>query len=404
MSVISGAKIKYGTKDEEKPLERTEKPRSDSARGASARRALSVLLLLAIASAAIAARVVGGELSPAGFLRAWSTLTGSDREASFVFEDGFDDVFADIGGSVVSAGRSGAAVYGNDGEELARESFAMTSPAIASGGALAVVYDSGGQSVRIVERSGIVSSLTLESEIVSCSVGRGGVFAVTTRGTGEYRGRVEFFKLRGGVPEKIYDWFSGEGPALGAVSSKSGGRFAALTITPRGGRIVLLDSRSTEPLGEYVYSGGAILELEYMASGVLIARTSDGLTAVSDNGEGSLIYDFAGRELDGYSAGGDAFIAMHFASAGGGELVTIDERGRELGKLETSRELVWLSAAGDRIAVLRSDGLSLYDRELRLIASYPDASGASFAFARGKTAAGAFGARSGRIFAEEPVR
>jgi hypothetical protein len=397
MSVISGAEVKYSIGDEKQP-------RAKISRGASLRTALSVLLLLAIASAAIAARTVGGELSPAGLRRAWNSLTGREREASFVFEDGFDDVFADIGGTVVSAGPSGAAVYGDNGEELARESFVMTSPAIASGGTLAVVYDSGGRSVKIADRSGIVSSLTLENDVVSCSVGRGNVFAVTTRGAGEYRGRVEFYRLRGGIPSKIYDWFSGEGPVLGAVSSKSGKRFAALTITPRGGRIVLLDSGSTEPIGEYVHSGGAILELAYMASGVLIARTSDGLIAVSDNGEGNLIYDFAGRELDGYSAGGDAFVVMHFASAGVGELVTIDERGRELGRLETSRELVWLSAAGDRAAVLRSDGLSLYDRELRLIVSYPDASGASFAFPRGKTAAGAFGARSGRVFAEEPVR
>jgi hypothetical protein len=361
----------------------------------------SAVFIFAAATAAILAHAVGGELSAAGLARAWAAISGGGRETVFVFEDGFDDVFADVGDAVVSAGTSGAAVYSGTGEELSRESFAMANPAIAAapGGTLAVVYDSGGKSARIAGRSGITASLTLESEIVSCAAGRGGVFAVTTRGTGEYKGRVEFFRLSGGAPEKIYDWFSGEGPALGAAVSRSGKHFAALTLTARGGRIVLLDSGSTEPRGEYIHRDGAILELSYMASGTLIARADGALISVAENGEGRVIREFEGRELDGYACG-DAFAVMHFTRAdGGGELVSIDERGAELGRIETSRGLVWLSAAGDRAAVLRSDGLSLYDRELRLAASYPDASGASCAFPRGKTGAGVWGKGGGRAFA-----
>ncbi|MDR2420963.1 MAG: DUF5711 family protein [Oscillospiraceae bacterium] len=394
MGVIGGAEAEYDVRS-------AGKPRAKPARMPSAGAVFSAVLIFAAASAAALAYVVGGELSAAGFSRAWASLAAGGREAVFAFEDGFDDIFADIGDAVVSAGPSGAAVYDGVGEEMYRESFAMANPAIAAapGGMLAVVYDSGGKSARAAGRSGITVPLTLESEIVSCAVGRGGVFAVTTRGAGEYKGRVEFFRLSGGVPEKIYDWFSGEGPALGAAVSRSGKSFAALTLTARGGRIVLLDSGSTEPRGEYVHRDGAILELAYMASGTLIARADGALIAVSENGEGKVIRDFTGRELDGYACG-DAFIVMHLSRAdGGGELVSMDERGAELGRIETSRGLVWLSAAGDRAAVLRSDGLSLYDRELRLVASYPDASGASCAFPRGKTGAGAWGEGEGRIFA-----
>ncbi|MDR1065388.1 MAG: DUF5711 family protein [Oscillospiraceae bacterium] len=381
MSAVSGAKVKYDAAEPKK---------------APVRAVLSAIVLFAVAAALIAG-AVRGELLPPGLARAWDSLTGRDREALFLFEDGFDDVFADLGSAVVSAGTLGVAVYGGTGGETARESFAMANPAIASKGALAVVYDAGGRSVKVVDGSGVVASLPFESAVVSCSVGSGGIFAVTTRGTGVYKGRVEFFKLTGGVPEIIYDW-SSRWPVLGAAVSRSGKLFAALTLTAQGGRIVLMERRLEEPRGEYVHQGGTIFEMTFMDSGTLIARADKELISISENGEGRIIYDFNGRELDGYSGDGGAFIVMHFARpGGGGELVTVDERGAELGRLETSSGLVWLSASGDRVAVLQSDGLDIYDRELRLVSSYPEASGASAAFPRGGGAASALGAREGRV-------
>ncbi|MDR0446950.1 MAG: DUF5711 family protein [Oscillospiraceae bacterium] len=399
MNAVSEAEAKYNTSGAAEVRAPSDVVSAGARRRVhkGARAVFLVLLFLAAAASMFVIRLVGGELSLSGFTRTLNIFAGQGGNAVFVFEDGFDEVFADLGGAVVSAGKSGVAVYAKTGEELSRESFAMANPAIISGGALAIAYDAGGRGVRIADRSGIVASMTLDSGVVSCAAGRGGIFAVTTRASGEYKGRVEFFAMRSGVPEKIYDWYSGEGPVLGAAISRSGKRFAALTLTARGGRIVLLERGSTTPTGEYVYENGAIFEMAFTASGALLARAGDALISISESGAGEVIFAFNGHKPDGYATG-DSFAALHLTGPAGGELVTVDERGVVLGRIETSRGLIWLSAEGDRVAVLRSDGLDIYDRELRLAASYPEASGASNAFPRGGKSAVVTGAREGRAF------
>ncbi|MDR0838673.1 MAG: DUF5711 family protein [Oscillospiraceae bacterium] len=370
-------------------------------RGAGVKRVFAFVLLAVVVAVMLVVYFKGGSLTRRGFLQAWDAVTGRLSEAAFAFEPGFDSVFADLGGTIAAAGSAGVAVYGKTGDELARSGFSAQNPAIAASGGLAIAYDVGGKSVRIVNSAGEISVITLENRVVSCSVGHGGVFVICTDDSREYKGRARFYRLGSGVPELIYDWYSGEGYVLGAAVSYDGKRFAVTTLTARGGRIVLLDSDSTDAAGEYVSPEGAILEASFMRGGQLIARTASGITAIEPDGSGTVIYDLTGRTLDGYSHDGDSFLALHFTDSSGGmqgELVTIDLKGRGLGSIRTSRALVRLTASGDRVAALWSDGLDIYDKTLGQAASYPEASGAVCAFPRGGEAAVAMGSREGRAF------
>ena len=375
----------------------------------------SVKIIIALVFAAIviaalfAVRNIGGGLSLQGAKRTWTIITGGVGDASFSFEDGFDAVFADLGSSVVAVGGSGVAVYDGNGREVARDMLAMRNPAIASGVGIAVAYGVGGRGIRVVDGSGIVASLTFDSNIVSCSVGPssglfagGTVFAVCTEGADNYRGQVAIYKLSKSGPEKIYDWFSGEGYVLAAEIAPGNKDFAVLTLSPRGGRIVLLSSGNEEPQGEYIQDGAAIIEMGYLGSDTLIARTADGLLSIGKTGTATEIYSFGGKIVAGYCGDGGNALVVYFETASGGatsgELVVLDRRGVELGRMNTSRSLVWLSTYADRIAILWDDGLIIYDRNLRLIASYPEASGMLRGYSRGAARAVVFGNREGRAF------
>jgi hypothetical protein len=52
-----------------------------------------------------------------------------------------------------------------------------------------------------------------------------------------------------------------------------------------------------------------------------------------------------------------------------GRLVTVGTDGTELGSLDVNREVLGISAAGRYLAVLYSDSLVLYNRELQVYAS-----------------------------------
>ena len=379
------------------------------------KRRISVRFIVALVFAAviIAALLVvsniGGELSVKGVKQTWTIITGGAKNASFTFEDGFDSVFADLGGAVVAAGGTGVVILDSGGREIARDMLAMQNPAVVSGAGIAVVYGVGGRGIRVADETGIVASLTFESNIVSCSVGSssglfsgGTVFAVCTEGTDNYRGHVTVYKLAGSGPEAIYNWSSGEGYVLSAEIAPGNDGLAVLTLSPRGGRVVLLKLDSIEAQGEYIQDGVAIIEMGYLNSGALIARTADGLLSIDGIGAASEIYSFEGKSVAGYCDDGGSSIVVYFENAAGGntsgELIVLDRRGTELGRMNTSRSLVWLSAYADRVAVLWDDGLVIYDRSLRLVASYPEASGMLQGYSRGASRAVVFGNREGKAF------
>ena len=377
-------------------------------------RIFSTILFAAVVIAALlVVNSIGGGLSVQSLKRTWTIVTGGASDTEYFFEDGFDAVFADLGGAIVAAGGSGTAVYDDTGRELARDLLAMRNPAVATGAGIAVVYDVGGRGIRVINETGVVASLTFENDIISCSVGSssgffaGGTwFAVCTEGADNYRGQVEIYKLAGSGPELIYRWFSGEGYILSAEIAPGNKGFAMLTLSQRGGRIVLLRPDSVEPQGEYVHEGAAIIEIGYINAETLVARTADGLLTVNAAGAASELYSFGGRTVAGYCDDGEALV-VYFknpvsgaaaAEATAGELVVIGKRGEELGRMNTSRSFVWLSAYADKIAALWDDGLIIYDRSLRLIASYPEASGMLQGYSRGAGRAVVFGNREGRAF------
>jgi hypothetical protein len=59
-----------------------------------------------------------------------------------------------------------------------------------------------------------------------------------------------------------------------------------------------------------------------------------------------------------------------------GSILTVDRAGNTLGTLQTSKKVLWMSASGDYLVVLYSDGLVLYDRHLKERARFDDTAGA----------------------------
>ena len=361
----------------------------------------SLVALCIIAAGLLGAALIGGEISMRGVRRAWSVVAGVSVNAEYMFEPGLADVFADIDGTVVAAGGSGFAAYGRNGAELVRVGSSMRTPIISCGGGLAAVYDLGSHTVRIVYSDGTVAELPTTGEVTYVAVGSGGEFAVCTAEVGDYKGYVAFYKMRSGVPTLLYEWYSGEGYVLGAAISSNGKRFAVNTLNANGGRIVFLNAGSTDVAAEYFNPDGVVLEIDFDTSGTLVARTADGVILISQSGEAAR-FDYDGAMPDGYCTA-SGFAGVHFEGMQGltGALVTFDMKGRELARLQTSRRLVSLTAHGDRIAALWSDGLDVFDKNLRLIASYSDASGKKYALPRGGQAVVIMGSRDGRAYAKQ---
>ena len=280
------------------------------------------------------------------------------------FEVGRDRVFAALGDSVAAAGTLGVQVIDVGGNETLREAFRMSRPALREENGRAVAFDIGGTAVRVFSGRQIISSIEAGGQIVSASINKNGWFCVCTQEGGALRGVATVYNDSGTA---VYRVSLASGYALSAALSPDNKNLAVLNLTDEGSRITIYQGLSKqEPDSAFNLNGGLILEMRYLSNGSLLAVSSDALVVLDKSGASSIFYEYFDKRLGGYAFDG-GYIALHLLDYGvgyGGRLVTLDEKGRQVGELATDRELVSISFGKGRLAVLRNDGLAFYDPEL----------------------------------------
>jgi len=304
-----------------------------------------------------------------GLDMAWLTDMFSRREPveavdEYHFEVGRDRVFADLGGSLAAAGTLGVQVLDIGGNELIRDPFRMSRPAINASNGRAVAFDIGGTAVRVFSDTRITASFEAGGEIVSASINRNGWFCVSAQEGGGLRGVATVYDDRGSA---VYKVNLASGFVLSAVLSPDNRNLAVLNLTDNGSRITLYNGlNKTDPDSSFELKGGLIVDIQYLSNGNLLAVTTDSLIILGRSGASGMMYEFFDKRLGGFSLD-DGLIALHILDFGvghGGRLVMLKEDGLVLGELAIDREIVSMSLGGGLLAVLRSDGPALYDTDL----------------------------------------
>jgi len=155
-----------------------------------------------------------------------------------------------------------------------------------------------------------------------------------------------------------------------------------------------------EPEASYDIRDGLVLALCQKGSS-LAALTDTGLSFGTKAGEVKAEYRFDGQYLREYALGGDGFSALllnRYQSGSVGRLVSVGDDGAELASLDIREEVLSLSAAGRYLAVLYTDKLIIYNKELQPYATLSGTGSARVALAREDGSALAAGADSARLF------
>lgn len=339
-------------------------------------RAILSFVLLAILIALAVLLIVNRDWLTSGGLRRLFT-GGSITEADEFFYNYYtENVFAWADGSFISASTSGLQILGPDGEELAQELFTMESPVIATAGDRGIAYDAGGTAFRLFTAEGEITSLTTDAAILRASINSGGHIAIVTRDSG-YRAVVTVYSPQ---LEPIYQWYSRSSYITAAAVSPAGGHMAVANLSESGGSISFFDLTSTEVQHNYTYTEGIPLDLHYMAEDRICLVGETSAVFLDDQAQVVGQLDYGSRSLSAYSLGGDGFSVLALSdyqtSSSTGALIALDTNGNELGRLETSDQILALDARGQYIAVLYADRLVVYDRTLTEVFVQSDAVGA----------------------------
>ncbi|MCL2366761.1 MAG: DUF5711 family protein [Oscillospiraceae bacterium] len=321
---------------------------------------VSLIILTYISMALISGRGV----SFAWFTNIFTRPTPIEVADELLFDVGRDRVFVNLHNSIAAAGALGIQVLDYDGNEVLRDSFWMHRPAVSANNSRAIAFDIGGTAVRVFDSNEVLSSLEASGAIISASINRGGWFSVNTQEGGGLRSMVMVYNDRGNAVFRVE---LGSGYAFASVISPDNRNLAVLNLTDIGSRITLYQGMNrSEYDSVFVLPGGLILDMRFLSNGNLLAVSRDALMIIDRNGESRTLFEFADRRLGGFILHDNVTI-LHLLDYGvghSGRIVKIDDRGRVLTEYDTDREIISMSYEGGYLAVLFSDGVMFFDRNL----------------------------------------
>lgn len=344
---------------------------------------LSVVLLAVISLAAAVMITNNGRLDLAGLERLIAGMGGKTEATVFSYDAGVGAVYADLDGGLAVCSATGLQVFDRNADLTYSEAFEMSSPTICTGGSTACVYDLGGTAVRVFSQTGILYSLTAGSRIVSASLNDSGWLALCTESSGVYKGTVTVYYPSGNVKYTFNSATSGY--VLSAAVSPDDKKLAVLTLNEAGSRIVFYELDSDVEKASCQLADSLVLDIRFLNTGSVLAVADDALILVHSDGGSQRLLDYTDKYLANFtteSVGFTALVLNNYMVGDQGGIVTVDKNGNTIGTLETTRKVLWLSASGDNLAVLYSDGLVVYDRYLKELDRYSDTAGAVQAIMR----------------------
>lgn len=340
--------------------------------GGGLKRALMVILALVVVLAVVVAAAWKDLSSLDSVRRLFSYNKVTQDEQGKVelcsFSNDRSNTFALLGDHLIVASTTGVSIY-SSGSVVDSMSVKLTNPAIAIGGQTAAVYDVGGQTLLIYSTSGLVRDMSGEcsGDILSVSVNSSDYLALNAEKSG-YKSAVTVYGASG---EKIFAFNSSEHYVIDAVVMRDCKRMAAVTLGESDGSFA--DTVSIYSLGSdkadsvNTLTGSLVLSLDSVA-GTLSCLTDEALTLFSTSGTLAGSYHYEYPYLRGSSMGGDNYATLllsRYRSGSALKLVTVSSDGTELASLDSSQEVLSMSAAGKYIAVLYSDSLVLYTPQLQ---------------------------------------
>lgn len=324
------------------------------------------------------------------------TLTPA-AETELFYENG--TAFAGIDGGLAAASTSCVQVVDNDGSIALSVNVVMSKPVISSGGAAAVAYDAGGNSVLVVNAEGLLYKLTSDQTVISASVNDDGWLALCTEDSG-YDGRVIVYDASG---NEAYKWYSGSGYVVSAAVSPNDKNLAAASITTTGSSVTFMSLSSTDETAKYEAEDSVALEIAYRDDETAGLLTSDSYSLLNTKtGESKADTAASGAYLQGYSFASDKFaviVSSPYQKGTGAVIDAIGSDGMAAAEIDFGKTIDGVSAAGNYVAVLSSGDITVYkvyNKEASVYAEYQDSSAETVvAYSDGSVlAVGAYSART----------
>ncbi len=304
-------------------------------------------------------------------LRRWLMYgESSQTQNMYTYTADQSNRYGRLGGDLLVVNSKAIQLLRDDGTVLYDLQVNLSSPSLSVGRKLAAVCDVGGGTLYVLDSAGVCRTLTPDRGLryYTARMNGGDYLAVVEQKSG-YKASVSVYD---GKMELVYHLDSYESYLSDAVVTEDGKRLVAVGLDPQGGafasslRVYDLGSASAEPLWECSIRDALVMDFAVTGDRVL-SLCDKRLSITTLEGETLLDRAYGNLYLHDYALTGSDFCALLLGRYQAGNicrLTTYGLDGEELAALEVTEEVLDLSAAGDYLAVLYSDSLVIYTRDL----------------------------------------
>ena len=267
---------------------------------------------------------------------------------------------------------SGLFTYDIEGKETALAQNPMTVPQLRTGGNLVLACDIGGSAVCAIEAGhGEVYNEHLDGILLDGHVADDGAFcyAVSTQTT------KTLLTVLDADQHNIFNWYSETAFIPQCAVSAGASHLVGVSLGQQSGifesTAVIFSTTEEEPLAAVSLGNDYFVDLDFVTANSLCAVGEAGMHFFTLSGEQLGVYDYADTYLTHYDVQGDGFIALTTnKNRAGGQftLTTLDTNGKQLSTLQVASPILDISAAGNYLAVLTEDDLTVYNARLKVCA------------------------------------
>ena len=306
-------------------------------------------------------------------LRRWvkyMNVNDSVGFGTYSFDSHSSNRYCSFDDGLIVASVSGLNAYDENGGELFVLQKQMALPEIMVNGDLALAYDVGGNAlVALHARNGEVLRLDESRPILDADLSTGGAICLSSSASG-YKSVLSVYDNQ---QQLIYRWLSSTTYIPYCAISPDGKMLAAIGLGQSFGTyestLYFFRTDSEEVQMTVSLGSDLVYDVMFTDSGNICVIGETGVQYVDQKGEHLGTYVYEEPYLKDYDAGGNGFLTLSVNMYRAGNrytLVTVDEKGQKIAESYIGQEILDLSACGRYIAVLTSEGLTIYTQDLSI--------------------------------------
>ena len=252
----------------------------------------------------------------------------------------------------------------HDGEKIYSYQHNFTNPLMKCSDIYTIAFNEGGADFRILSEKGEVYRGTQGTSITDCDINDTGTYGIISDQTG-YLAKLSVYDRNN---EFVFGYSFNDYYAVSVSINPEGTMAAVGAVNTVDGQLVskiyLLDFTRTEPLYVYSYEDRMVYDVKFIEENKFAVVTDSHVSIIHTDSGKETAYSYNNRVLTAYNVSYGENIAVSLSRSDDEReciIVSLDTNCNELGNFSTGLKVFSIDVKKDKIALLSSDMLYLYN-------------------------------------------